>query len=331
MILPIHIVDGLVTYGYADSSVKIVDYCINKIITVYLNDSIYDINILSDKLDYILDMISNEPKTSIKKSMINSLLRIFVIENRQEGQKLEEEFKKICTIRDDDYKYKSVNRNRFVTLEDINECSKMCTVQQCKILILLYSTFPALRGQDYCSLKLIKVSQCDYIQEYTKLGHNFIDIDTYTMVIGDHKTQKTHGVKIITFPLQLHQYLKAYIDAKSEDDYFIHENNKQFIGNKFTVYLNKLFELLLKKKISVDDLRKIYVAEMVGHLQEYYTLDIQKKYRQKMANIMGHCLSTQEFAYSGFKYDKMDVQSSYDYMQTLVAILDSTSVELIKV
>ncbi len=284
MFLPQYVIVEL-KKKYKDSSIKTIDNNIKRI----FNNNQYDKNLFNDyeKIHKFMELIG---KTSVKKSLINNIVVVCGIEEIN-NDKYKELFKLYAKEHDNEYKYNSKyickNVPNLEFFKERSEMLKNSKKQNLYIISCLYTYLPALRGEEFYKTKI-----------GIQLNENYLDIDRWVLVVQDYKTVKKYGVREIKIPLVLQNILKEYCKTRigkyliSIDD----EGNKK-IGNTLMV---KYLHIIFGDKISVDVIRKIFITEVIHYLEKY-PFDEKIKYRKRMAYLMGHDISTQEFIYSNLR------------------------------
>jgi hypothetical protein len=317
---------------YRDSSVKIVDGAIKKIFVDFLGQKDFRYESLLENLDQIIKKIKEDKYTSNQKRLLNSLLQVLILQNNiVEKDLVFREFEKVCRIHGDQYKYQEANSDRYVNLEFMNQLVEECYDPEWKMVLSLYSLFPALRGQDYFNTKIVKLDpETDFVDQFNEFGDNYLDISSHTLVLGNYKTSNSHGIRVIKLPQVIKDRINEYLDGRCQGYLMLDGKRLSDVSSQFSGLIRSIFKMV-KKHITVDDLRKIYISEMLYYLQNSgFTLSQQKMYRKKISEIQAHTLETQEFIYSGHKYDDKRKKSSESYMNLLLAILDDTEVRLFK-
>lgn len=163
-----------------------------------------------------------------------------------------------------------------ITLMDIENKIETSKDEVSKLIVSLYAYMPALRGEEWVSLRLWN-SQDD-------LKENWINIEQGYIVIHQYKTMKTYGVRKIPVPTELLKIIRKYC-ATHRGTFMIMNGNDEMSTKKF--------EYILKRElgISTTELRRIYISSVVPHLT--------KVERLKLSILMGHSMEMQEFVYKG--------------------------------
>jgi len=164
------------------------------------------------------------------------------------------------------------------------------------LILTLYTTIPPLRGEEYLNSVIIKVKNPDMYDTIIEACKcNLVDLEHNKLIIHFYKTSKTHEKRIIDIPKKTVDIITRW--------YRITDGNKYLLPNLQTpTYamspsaLSHMLQRIFKPfDISTSMLRKIYISHI---LKSIYN---KPKERKKLANIMGHTLSTQEFIYNRFK------------------------------
>ena len=319
---------------YANSSIGIIDFGLKRIFKVYLLEEDYDKNKLVENLENIVIKIREESKTSSQKRLLNSLIQVLAHEGEEDrSNELMDQFYEISKLHQDTYIYRDPDPKRYTPLEKINFAFVHCLSRRKRLLLGLYAYLPALRGQDYNDISLVRLSpDSDLPKKFIELGNNFLDLESLSMVLGKYKTVKSYGLRIIKLPDMMRVILGDYLGGRESGFLFSDKGGEHYSGNTFSCVIRDTFEKEVGIKLGVDDLRKIYISEVLGYInRKSFNISEQKYIRTKISQIQGHCLNTQEFLYSGHKFNQELPRSSDEYMKLILGIVDEMDVSFHKI
>lgn len=273
-----------------------------------LNKHIFDIALLKSKKAKIKEYIQGDDlNLNIKRNMLNAIINLLNI-SRYEDTPLVKEyvimFRKIAEKAEEARNYKGVSEEDMdnkITTEEIKKLFNMYKKEVGKntynwnvdtaynfLAFLVY--LAPLRNGEYTSLIIVKNPK------EGKNHNNHIDMKNKAIVLGDHKTVKTHGTRTIEIPDDLHKIIKDYAEKSNTNVMFPKRSNvsESMSVSGLTHYLNGLFK---GKKISTQALRQSYVSELKDS-------GVKMTTRKKIAKDMGHTLLTSELKYG--KYSKVN-------------------------
>lgn len=315
---------------YRPSTIRTMDNNIKRIFINALKTEKYNTKEL-----YEVDKIKSylgEQGLGIRKTLVANILGLLKLQTKPKTPKKiltkwEKYFDEICKEYADKSKYKESSekevknhmsmdeiRGLLESYEDniknIEEKEELKTrdmiTYEKYIVLLLYTTLPPLRSEDYYKM-LLTISKKE----------NYINLKTGIMYVKVYKTSKTYGTRKINLPKKIVETLKKWVELQKK---FNRELETVYlmptIGSKltkpqsqqgFTDLLNRIFK---PKKISSSMLRKIYISEMIDKR-------LSPEERKKITKIMGHSLEMQEFIYSRFsdkihKKIKIKIKQSSD-------------------
>lgn len=156
------------------------------------------------------------------------------------------------------------------------------------LVCALYAHYPALRGQDYYTAKIVRNDE-DF---ETWMHDNVYDLRTGTLYVRHHKTEDNIGTKTLLMPSKIIEICSLWSTINLNENLIINtKNGKQLTQQAFTGLLNRIFA---PHKVSSSMLRKIYVSSFLNTKPSV-------EERKRIANIMGHQIGLQEFVYSRFR------------------------------
>ena len=141
---------------------------------------------------------------------------------------------------------------------------------------------------DYAGMKLISQREYKSLKNRNLLTQNYLvsSRGSYRFSFNEYKTDKVYGENVVDvekpLKLKLNLYLKLN-DYKNEDVIF------PMTRNAMSSILTKTSYSIIKKKVSSQILRKFYVSEKYGGVNQEQVKD---------AKMMGHDLSTQQKVYN---------------------------------
>ena len=164
------------------------------------------------------------------------------------------------------------------------------------VLMCLYTMFPPLRNQDWCTSKMY--SRASRIKKDDLKKTNYVCLSKKCLVVNEYKTEKSYGARTHKLPDELVQVLKAF-KKKSKSKWVVpHPNNVKthMTAKHMSTYLSRLI------KCAPSFLRKLYISNRID-------AGCDAGERKKLASIMGHSCATQMVCYSRFSLDLHDIDS----------------------
>lgn len=126
---------------------------------------------------------------------------------------------------------------------------------------------PPLR-LDYAPMDIINRKEYSKLTEEQKRERNYLITGKQKdFSIGEYKTNKTYGTKIIPVGKQLNTILNIWLKFNNKPFLLINSKGESMTANGLTKYLMKVFEPS-GKKISASMLRHIYLTEKMGPIDE---------------------------------------------------------------
>lgn len=181
------------------------------------------------------------------------------------------------------------------------------TVFEKYLVLCLYTYVPPLRGEEWHDAVIEEVADPgSYSVIIEARKKNIIDLTHKKLVVERYKTSDIHGTRIIDLPDELVKVIKMSREINNGDPNLLinYASCKPMTSQCLTKFLQSIF---YPKKISSTLLRKIYISEQTSKL----SVD----QRKKLAHIMGHSLSSQEFLYSTFR-DKTNSKTLHNGKRT---------------
>lgn len=298
---------------YRESTIRTMNNNIKRIFLqalktdVYKTEDLYEIEKIKPYLE--------EQKLGVKKTLIANILGLLKLQKKPKTpkpilKKWEKYFDEVCKDYADKSKYKESSEKEkanHMSMDEIKQTLKhyeglvkviknkdtfkpkdMITYEK-YIVLLLYTTLPPLRSEDYYKM-LLTISR----------KHNYTNLKSRVMYIKVYKTSKTYGTRKINLTKELNEELKEWVTIQKkynpdlETVYLMptvgSKLTKPLSQQAFTDLLNRIFH---PKKISSSMLRKIYISELIDK-------QLSPDERKAITKIMGHSLEMQEFIYSRF-------------------------------
>ena len=209
---------------------------------------------------------------------------------------------------------------RYATLESlINLRTTRTPGTRDYLLLTLYTSMPPLRGEEWCSLRI------SVAREIPETG-NYLDMNSWTLILRDYKTSKQYGERKIRLPEEIISVLKNYIDAHitltPNDGNFPYlfpgQNGERGLSSQ--AFNDCWCRLTSPHRVSTSMLRKIYISEMMRYVRKTRTETEAAHISDSLAWIMGHSVATQEFTYNRLR--DLDC-SSDEYLSRLLGTLES--------
>ena len=141
---------------------------------------------------------------------------------------------------------------------------------------------------DYDHMKLINLREYNVLKKKNELTDNYLvsSRGSYKFSFNDYKTNKVYGENVVEIDKPLKMKINLYLKL---NDYKVGDIIFPITRNAMSNLLTKTSEKIIKKKVSVQILRKFYVSE------KYNTLEKEKI---KDAEMMGHSVGTQQQVYN---------------------------------
>ena len=297
---------------YKINSLKVINSSLKRIFkNVFGKDISFNVDLLITRFTDIRNYINKLKKTSIQKSMINSI-RVVLLNNELYDAYYKKLWNKYSKKHDMLYKYSKQKSDDFINLESLRKIANLETVGTVRYIIAnLYTYIPPLRGEEYYNLS-VNATKSNKI--------NTLNTKDWIIYIYNYKTMDRYGLRKIRVPVALRPILKKWIDDnKITKNHYLLTNRygEPFSQSAFTKTLKRIFS------ISVDMLRRIYMSEMVKYLNSIDEI----KWRKRLTTIVGHSLESQEFIYSNHKNMKNIKFSKKIYMKYLFNILKEVYVK----
>jgi len=244
------------------------------------NKSIKNINYLYD-IEKIQDKIKHLKETTRRSYLISivSVLACLTKEDKKPPKKLKKLYQDYSKILDG---YNSSLQDQTNENVDVISKDEIAKVQerikdnrdankqayQDYVILSLYTLIPPRRNKDYQLMKLIKKFNEDLSKDY-----NYYDGSKF--YFNNYKTRGTYNLQEIEVPANLKVILDFHIKANNikNDEYILYDYKKQTEikgTNGMTLILNKIF----KKRIGASALRRAYLTNKYGDLQNELKEDV---------------------------------------------------------
>lgn len=315
---------------YKPNSIKTINTNIKRIFVNALGAIKFDKSLLIDRIDDIILYLDSIDKISVKSSMVHNIRSIIGRENMRYNdlvKKYKTEYKK-----KKEYEIpKGKRKDTYICLKDIRDISNKYrgSVKYSGyikwVVSALYVYLPPLRGQDFYDTVVYSFGDdVDLDNICLSVKKNFLDIGSWTLVIGYYKTSGLYGIRKLNIPEELKKILVGWFKFMGTgigDWMLLNTDRKKFKQTAFTSLLWRIFG----EGFSVDMLRRVYISEMVTYLNNMDDKEYGLIWRKKLANIVGHSLSSQELIYSTFKFSDV-VKSPIKYMNKVFLLLTKSTV-----
>ena len=141
---------------------------------------------------------------------------------------------------------------------------------------------------DYDQMKLISQREYNTLKKKNELTKNYIvsSRGSYKFSFNDYKTSKVYGENVVDVDKPLKLKLNLYLKL---NDYKVGDEIFPMTRNAMSNLLTKTSNKIIKKKVSVQILRKFYVSEKYGGVSQEQVKDAQ---------MMGHTVGTQQAVYN---------------------------------
>lgn len=305
---------------YRQSSIETFTNSLKTVLINVYNKDKYTLRPIKNDINAIKAYIKTISNESSKKNTISAILAFLKADMRTKEETLEEYqqyFNKLVKDIDEKKQYKEPTKEEeeaFIPWEDIVKVYKKqekivkeyddqnFTSYEDKyiylryLILALYTNIPPLRGEEYRNAIIIRVKNkesYDIITEACKC--NLVDLTHNILVIPFYKTSKTHETRIIEIPSKVVDIIRKWYKITNGNKYLLpnlQTPNTNMSQSALTHLIQRIFE---PYNISTSMLRKIYISYK---LKSIYN---KPKERKKLAKIMGHTLSVQEFIYNRFK------------------------------
>ena len=141
---------------------------------------------------------------------------------------------------------------------------------------------------DFAGMKLISQREYKSLKNRNLLTGNYLvgSRGSYRFSFNEYKTNKVYGENVVEIDKPLRLKLNLYLklnDFKNEDVIF------PMSRNAMSSLLNKTSYSIIKKRVSAQILRKFYVSEKYGGINQEQAKD---------AKMMSHTISTQQGIYN---------------------------------
>jgi len=141
---------------------------------------------------------------------------------------------------------------------------------------------------DYNQMKLINQRDYNVLKKKNELTDNYLvsSRGSYKFSFNDYKTNKVYVYNVIEVDKQLKMKLNLYLKL---NDYKVGDIIFPITRNAMSNLLTKTSDKIIKKKVSVQILRKFYVSEKYGGVNQEQLKD---------AEMMAHDIAVQQKVYN---------------------------------
>ena len=141
---------------------------------------------------------------------------------------------------------------------------------------------------DYNQMKLINQRDYNVLKKKNELKDNYLvsSRGSYKFSFNDYKTNKVYGENVIQVDKPLKLKLNIYLKL---NDYKVGDVIFPITRNAMSNLLTKTSDKIIKKKVSVQILRKFYVSEKYGGVNQEQLKD---------AEMMAHDIAVQQKVYN---------------------------------
>ena len=141
---------------------------------------------------------------------------------------------------------------------------------------------------DYDFMKLINQRDYNVLKKKNQLTGNYLvsSRGSYKFSFNDYKTSKVYGENVVDVDKPLKLKLNLYLKL---NDYKVGDEIFPLKRNAMSTLLTKTSDKIIKKKVSVQILRKFYVSEKYGGIDQEQIKD---------AKMMAHDISVQQKVYN---------------------------------
>jgi hypothetical protein len=141
---------------------------------------------------------------------------------------------------------------------------------------------------DYNQMKLINQRDYNVLKKKNELTDNYLvsSRGSYKFSFNDYKTNKVYGENVIEVDKPLKMKLNLYLKL---NDYKVGDIIFPITRNAMSNLLTKTSDKIIKKKVSVQILRKFYVSEKYGGVNQEQLKD---------AEMMAHDIAVQQKVYN---------------------------------
>jgi integrase len=302
--------------NYKESSIKNVDYAVKRLFKmIYGEKTPYNSLRLSKYPDTFISAIQSLPTNQQKQNIYIINLIYTNLPDKFKNPTTTEKYKSFLDEKNEEYQNLTTMQEptqkqteRYVTDEEITQVyDYFKSVQEAEkqkgintyetdikyLIISLYKFVPPLRPQVYLNT-VFEDKEDDYPDS------NVYDVDSKTLLVKQGKTLKKGKVIVIPIPDNVNTLIR-YIKNKYNTDYLIGQltdGNQQMDHTNFSKIFTRMFETVLKKPISPNNIRNSYISNLIDTVGLTNTSQ-----RQKIAKILGNSVSTQNNIYS--KYSKL--------------------------
>jgi integrase len=296
------------------NSIKQYETHLNKLKKLFDSDS-YD---FLSKPEDVMDKLQDKHYTSKRNTLNAIIILLMALNNDEKYDSLIEDYQKIRDELNDKYvedqqsgKISEKQKNNFVDLNEIvsmvdtmakeikkeNLKKKENLTGKDKELLMVYTIYSFLMKyplrNDLAGMKYISKTQYNKLTEDDKKQNNYLvkQKNMLSMILNVYKTSKKYGEKKIVMDSNTAKILRMYINKtgkKFGDVLFVSSRDTPISRNGISQLLLKTSKKYLGKSISTTMMRKIVVSDKFADIKEE---------QQKLADVMGHDVGTQNLVY----------------------------------
>lgn len=305
---------------YRQSSIDTFTNNLRNVLNNAYKEDKYTLKPIKKDISPLKEYITTLSSESSKKNTISAVLAFLKADIRTPDEVLEKYqkyFDKLAKKIDDNKQYKELTEKEeesFISWEEVLKFHKKYEKQvkenddqQFKnyedkyiylryLLLSLYTLIPPLRGEEYRNAIIIRVKDKKNYDIITKACNcNLIDLANNNVVVSFYKTSKTHETRIIPIPKKLAEIIVKWYKITDGNKYLLpnlQTPNENMSQSALTHLMQRMFD---PYNISTSMLRKIYITHRLKSIAN------NQVERKKLAKVMGHTLTVQEFIYKKYK------------------------------
>ena len=305
---------------YRPSSIETFTNNLKNVLTIAYKREKYTLRPLKNDIQPFIDYTNNLANQSSQKNTASAVLAFIKADSRSADTVIEQYqkfFDKTSKVIDEEKQYKQPTKEEeesYIPWEDVlklyKKQEKIIQTYPDKnfssyedkyiflryLLLTLYTSIPPLRGEEYRNAIIIRVKHKDAYKIITDACKcNLVDLTHNNLVIPFYKTSDTHETRIIPIPTKTVKIITQWYKLTNGNKYLLpnlQTPSTNMSQSALTHFIQRIFH---PHNISTGMLRKIYISYK---LKTIYNKPVERK---KLAKIMGHTLSVQEFIYNRFK------------------------------
>lgn len=233
----------------------------------------------------------NYPDELIKKYQDNrDILNEDYLKHQKTGDKTLKQSKNWATLEEINKVVDDLDNDIKKTNSGFNNKKYINKVQL--LFVLKFFLSIPLRNDLGNNTKIIKLGDYKKLNKDDKESNNYYVYSPPKsfLSLSQYKTFKKYGLKIIDIPKDIKRYFSKWYSLNPNPEYLLVNlnNNEPMTSHQLTIMLTKFFKRTLNKNIASTILRHIILSETFGEM---------KKEQEKMAEIMGHSVATQQTIY----------------------------------